>query len=92
MNRLGRDDQSLAGVVCLRGHAVDLILERPLEDVDDLLTRMLVPDRRGLVAVLDAVLDDLPSRSAQILPLQIDPRDSGYLGLLCCCGFPSCRS
>jgi hypothetical protein len=61
--------------------------DRHLEDVDDLLTRMLVPDRRGFVADLDAVLDDLPSRSAQILPLQIDPRDPGYLGLLCCCGF-----
>src|SRR5262245_35673877 len=75
VNRLGRDDQSLAGVVCLRPRTVDLILERPLEDVDDLLTRMFVPDQRRFVADLDAVLDDLPPRSTQILPLQIDPRD-----------------
>jgi hypothetical protein len=39
-----------------------------------------VPDQRRFVADLDAVLEELPSRSAQILPLQIDPRDPRYLG------------
>jgi hypothetical protein len=48
---------------------------------------MLVPDQGRFVADLDAVLDDLPSRSTQIVPLQIDPRDPRYLGLLCCRGF-----
>jgi hypothetical protein len=41
----GRDGQGLAGVVHLGGLAVDRVLQRAFQDVDDLLTRMGVPDR-----------------------------------------------
>src|SRR5262245_54273478 len=55
MRRLGRDGQCLAGAGRDRRLAVDVVLERPLEDVDDLLARMLVPDVGSVRADLDAV-------------------------------------
>jgi hypothetical protein len=66
MDGLGRDED-LSCLDCRRLLAVDLILERPFEDVDDLFARMLVPDGRRVGGDVDAVLDDLASRSAEIV-------------------------
>src|SRR5262245_58562550 len=71
VNRLGRHHQRFTGVVRLRRLPVDLILERAFEDVDDLLARMLVPDRRRFRAELDAVLDHMASWDGEIVLLQI---------------------
>jgi hypothetical protein len=51
--------------------AVDLVLERSLEDVDDLLTGVLVPDERRLRTDVDAVLDYFAPRNPKIVPLHI---------------------
>jgi hypothetical protein len=50
VNSLSRHHQNFAGAVRLRRLTVDPILERAFEDVDDLLARMLVPDRRRVRA------------------------------------------
>src|SRR5262249_14173779 len=81
-NRVGRDHQGFAGAVRLRLPAVDRVFERPREDVDDLLARVLVPDRRRLRAEFDAVLDHCASGNAEVVRLQIGAPESG--GLLDC--------
>jgi hypothetical protein len=57
----------------------ELILERPLEDVDDLFAGMRVLGRRCIGGDVDAVLNDLASGSAETLPLEIGSGDPGYL-------------
>jgi hypothetical protein len=42
VHRLRPDEEAVAGLGRRRPPALDPILERPLEDVDDLLARMLV--------------------------------------------------
>src|SRR5262249_24597218 len=58
-------------VVGRRLAAVDGVLERALEDVDDLLARVLMPDDRRLEADLDAVLDDLAAGDAEVAVLKV---------------------
>ena len=43
VDRFGRDHQALAGADRRRWLAVDVVLQRSFQDVDDLFTRMLVP-------------------------------------------------
>ena len=66
----GRDGQGLAGVVHLGGLAVDLVLQRAFQDVDDLLTRMGVPDRGRVRLDVDARLDHLASGDGKVVALQ----------------------
>src|SRR5262245_53256556 len=68
---LGRHGQRVAGAGRDRRLTVDVVLKRPLEDVDDLLARVLVPDVRRLRADLDAVLDDFASGDAEVVTLKI---------------------
>src|SRR5262245_3133316 len=65
VDRLGRDEQDLTGAVRPWLLTVDLVLERPFENVDDLLARMLVSHERRFRADVDTVLNDLSSRCAQ---------------------------
>src|SRR5262249_30864628 len=59
---------------------LDRVLERPFEDVDDLLAaRVLVPDRRCFGADRDDVLDHFAARSTDVVLLEIDPVDSRRL-------------
>jgi hypothetical protein len=77
VDRFGRDEQDVAGFERRGRPALDPVLQRPFEDVDDLFARMLVPDEWRLRANVDAVLDDLASGDAQIVPLEVgapDPR------------------
>src|SRR5262245_22451501 len=67
---LGRHDQGLAGFVRLRRPAVDRVLERAFEDVDDLLARVHVPDGGSLRAELDPILDQLAPGDAEVVVLQ----------------------
>src|SRR5580700_7411917 len=66
----GRYGQGLAGVVHLGGLAVDLVLQRACQDVDDLLTRMGVPDRGRARLDVDARLDHLASGNGKVVALQ----------------------
>src|SRR5262249_17516188 len=75
------DHQSLAGAVRPRLHAVNLILERALDDIDDLFARMPVPDGLRRRADLDSVLDHLTPRSVQVVVLKIGPLDARCLRL-----------
>jgi len=70
VHRLRPDEEAVAGLGRRRPPALDPILERPLEDVDDLLARMLVSDRRRLRVDFDAVLDQLASEGAEIVLLE----------------------
>jgi hypothetical protein len=69
VNGASRDYQGIAGVIRLGRLAFELILQRAFEYVDDLLARVLVLDERRFRADLDAVLDDLASRDAEIVLL-----------------------
>jgi hypothetical protein len=77
VNGLGRHRQRLAGAVRLRLLTVDRVLERPFQDVDDLLAGVLVPDDRRFRPELDPVLDHHAPGDGEIVLLQIrasDPR------------------
>lgn len=67
----GRNHQRLAGVVRPRGLAVDLVLQRPVQDVDDLLARVLVPDGGRLRSDFNEVLDHLAPGDAEVVLLKI---------------------
>jgi hypothetical protein len=53
MDRLRRHCQRLAGVDDRRRLAVEVVLQRPFQDIDDLFARMLVPDKRRLRTDVD---------------------------------------
>jgi hypothetical protein len=72
----GRDHQALAGADPCRWLAVDVVLQRSFQDVDDLFTRVLVPKERRGRADVDAVLDDLASRNAEVALLDIGAPES----------------
>src|SRR5918993_3338426 len=77
VDRFSGGEQDVAGVERRRWLALDLILQRPFEDIDDLFARMLVLEGRRLRADVHAVLDDLASGNAEIVLLEIgalDPR------------------
>ena len=82
MNRAGRDEEDVARLERHRRLSFQLVLERrPFENVDDLLTRMRVPGGRHSRVEFDDGLDDLASRDAQIVPLEIDAPGSRELRL-----------
>src|SRR5882724_5619912 len=71
VNRPGGDEQEAAGLERHRRLALDLILQRAFEHIDDLFARMRVPAECRSLGEIDACLDDLESGSAEIVPLQI---------------------
>src|SRR5215213_4237368 len=76
VDRFGRDEKDLARVDRGRWLALDLILQRPFEDIDDLFARMLVLEGQRLRANVHAVLDDFASGNAEIVLLEIGAPDS----------------
>ena len=76
VDRFGRDHQGLARADRPRRLAIDLVLQRALQDINDLFARMPVSDGRCLRADLHAVLDDLAPTNAQIVLLEIGALDS----------------
>src|SRR5215211_3936189 len=79
VDRFSRDEKDLAHVDRRRWLALDLILQRPFEDIDDLFTRMLVLKGWRFRANVQAVLDDLASGNAEIVLLEIGALDSRRL-------------
>src|SRR5262245_47936368 len=70
VDRAGRDEQDVAGLERRRRSALDLILQRAFEDMDNLFARMPVLAKRHSRVELDAHLDDLASWDAEIVPLE----------------------
>src|SRR5262249_16990610 len=79
VDRAGRDGERVAGLVDRGGAALHLVLERALDDEDDLLAEMGVPWRDVARIELDPVLDHLAARDAEIVPLEIHPSDPRLL-------------
>src|SRR5712691_10831137 len=79
VDRSGRDEQDVAGLERHRRLALDLILQRAFEDIDDLFARMPVLVERHARVELYARLDDLASGEAEIVPLEIGALDSRLL-------------
>jgi hypothetical protein len=77
VDRLGRDQEDLAGIERRGLAAVDGLLERALQDVDDLLARVLVPGRWRVGSDIDAILNDLAAGNAQIVALEIGAGEAG---------------
>src|SRR5262249_42519367 len=71
----GRDEQDVAGLERHRRLALDVILQRAFEHVDDLLARMGVPGEGGARGEVDAHLEDLASADAEIVALQVGAPD-----------------
>jgi len=71
VDRSGRDGQGVPGVTRPRRLSLNLILQRPFDDVDDLFARMGVLDRWCFEADLDPLLDDLAPGDAEIVLLQL---------------------
>jgi hypothetical protein len=73
------DGQGVTGAARPRRLALDLVLQRPFDDVDDLFTRMGVLDRCRFEGYVDVLLDDLSSGSAEIVLLQFGAPQSRRL-------------
>src|SRR5215831_669391 len=86
VDRSGRDGQGVTGIARPGRLALNLILQRPFEDVDDLFARMRVPDGWCFGADVDALLDDLAPGDAEIVLLQLGAPQSR------CLLYPSARA
>jgi hypothetical protein len=73
VDHAGRDEEDIAGIVDRGRPALDVILERPLDYVNDLLAGMRVRGENIARVKIDAYLDSLVSGRAQIMPLQLGP-------------------
>jgi hypothetical protein len=91
VDRPCRDEQDIAGLERRRRLALDLILQRTREDVDDLFARMPVSAECCCRVELDAHLYDLAARYAQIVALEIDAPDVLLLRLRHGQRQPACR-
>src|SRR5882672_3537480 len=79
MDRSGWNEEDVAGLERDRRLPLDLILERALEDINDLFARMGVLAERYSRSKVDAHLDGLASGDAEIVPLQGGALDSRLL-------------
>jgi hypothetical protein len=75
VDRFSRDEKDLARVERRRWLALELILQRPFENIDDLFARMEVLDERRVRANVHAVVDDFASGNAEIVLLEIGALD-----------------
>src|SRR5262245_52510610 len=75
VDRSGRNKQDIAGLERHRRPALELILEQAFDGVDDLFARMAVPGGDYPGREIDAHLDDLAPRNAQIVLLEIGALD-----------------
>src|SRR5215208_6820369 len=76
VDRFSRDEKDLARVERRRWLALELILQRPFEDIDDLFARMGVLEGWRFRANVHAVLEDFASGNAEIVLLEIGALDS----------------
>src|SRR5262249_3418921 len=81
VDRSGWNEQDVAGLERHGRLALDLILERAFEDIDDLFSRMRMPGERNSRRELNAHLDNLASGDTEIVPLEIATLDSRLLRL-----------
>ena len=79
VDRFSRDEKDLARVDRRGWLVLDLILQRPFEDIDDLFARMLVFEGWRFRANVHAVVDDFASGNAEIVLLEIGALDSRRL-------------
>jgi hypothetical protein len=79
VDRSGRNEQDLAGLEGHRRLALHRVFPRTFEDIDDLFARMRVLGKRHSRREFDTHLDDLASRDAEIVPLEIGALDSRLL-------------
>src|SRR5262245_39782357 len=79
VDRSGRDEQDVAGLERDRRLALDLVLQRAFDDIDDLFARMPVLGKRHSRVEVDAHLDDLAAGDAEIVPLEVGAFDSRLL-------------
>src|SRR5262245_31833659 len=75
-----RNEQHLTGFKRHWWLAVELILQRSFDDIDNLFSRMRVSRGHHARGNIDARLDHLASSYAKIVSLQIGAFDSGCLG------------
>jgi hypothetical protein len=55
---------------------LELIFERPFDDVDDFLARVAMPWCHRARGNIDARLDGFAARDRQVVPLQVGARDA----------------
>src|SRR5262245_36134173 len=80
MDSVGGNHQRLARAHDHRVSSfLDHVFKSSLKDVDDLLARMLVPDRGNVRTDFDSVLNHHAARSAEVLLLKVGAVDSRYL-------------
>src|SRR5215212_866623 len=79
VDRFGRHEEDLARLERRRWLALEPILQRPFQDIDDLFARMLVLEGWRFRADVHAVLDDFASGNAEIVLLEIGALDSRRL-------------
>src|SRR5262249_29449612 len=79
VDRSGRDEQDVAGLKRHRRPALDLIFQQAFDDINDLFARMPVPAERHSRGEIYAHLDDLASRGAEIVSLEIGALDARLL-------------
>ena len=76
MGRSGRDEQGLASLERDRRLALEVILQRPFEDIGDLFARMRVHAEAAPRGEVDPHLDDLASGLAKIVPQDLGASDA----------------
>src|SRR5689334_19612259 len=81
VDRSGRNEQDLTGLQRYRRLALDLVLQRPLDDVDDLLAEMRVPGEGHPGIEVHAHLDLLAPGNAHLVPPELLSPCSGLLTL-----------
>ena len=76
VDRSSRDEQNLARLERHRRLAVDLILQQAFDDLDDLFARMAVRGKCNPWGEINAHLNDLAPRGAEIVLLEISTLNS----------------
>jgi len=79
VDRAGRDEQDVAGLERHSWPSFDLILQRALQDIDDLFARMGVPGGDISRVEVDAYLDDLASLGSSLCEVGRIRTDLGLL-------------
>src|SRR2546427_3919249 len=81
VDRSGRDEQDVAGFERYRRLALDFVLQRAFENINDLLARLRMLGERYSRADIDADLYGLATRNAEVVLLEIGAIDSRLLRL-----------
>ena len=90
VNRSRRDEEDIPGLQRHRRLALESVLPRPLEDIDDLLAGMPVTRGDRSRIQFNAHLDHFASRGAEVVPLQFRAIGSHLLGHSPCAARGTC--